>query len=73
MSLPLVFHVDVQGEIDEAHVWYEQSALVWARISLRPCVRPLTAFRITRNSMACSIETCGRGRSGGSLMSSTIG
>jgi len=24
MSLPLVFHPDVQAEVDEAHRWYEQ-------------------------------------------------
>ncbi len=24
MSLPLVFHPDVQGEIDDAYRWYEQ-------------------------------------------------
>jgi plasmid stabilization system protein ParE len=24
MSLPLTFHPNVQGEVDEAYVWYEQ-------------------------------------------------
>lgn len=52
MTLPLVFHPDVQDEVDEAHRWYEQkqtglgddflAALeeVYARLQKMPGIHP---------------------------------